>query len=178
MGAPKSTVCRFCGGGGVLVKGSHIACRNEYMRDLKRAQSGYVPPTACEICGSPDLTERSKRCEACQKKVQTSYKTKWRSRKRAAALRRCRCGCGDTLPAAYKGHYIQGHSPKARPRTRKNFDRPSYKKPQPLRRERPFAEPSKPVFDLPPTNPRGVEPRRIPPVGAAGWSAADARRWG
>lgn len=27
-------------------------------------------------------------------------------------------------------------------------------------------------------NPRGVEPRRIPPVGAAGWSVAEARRWG
>lgn len=170
-GAPRATNCRFCGAGGDLVKGAHVECKNRYMRDLKRAQKGYTPPTACEDCGSPEIGFRSKVCQACRKRRQTKLKLAWRASKRAAKKKVCACGCGRELPRGFTGKYFEpACKPKVAPTTKK---RRQYKPSSRIinagyvTRERPYAEPRPKPIEGVVIVPAHIQVRKLPPVGAA-----------
>jgi len=172
-GAPRATKCRFCGEGGELIKGAHKACKNRYMRDLKREQKGYTPPAACEDCGSPEIGFRSKVCEACRKRRQTKLKLAWRASKRAAKKKVCACGCGRELPRRFTGKYFEAAcKPKVAPKPKK---RRQYKPASKITntvfatRERPYAEPRPRPLEGTVIVPPNIEVKRIPPVGVAGF---------
>lgn len=152
VGRPPRTTCRHCGEGGELVKGAHVECRNDYYR---RAAAEKRPPAKCRRC-NVGIEDPNKLCDACRvicrREVRRRYE---RNRPAESKKRRDR-----KKPKLTRKQHPMGKIVVSAPR------------------ERPFADPRKAVIDQPPTNPRGVEPRRIEPVGAAAWSAADARRWG
>lgn len=156
-GAPRSTHCRFCGGAGELYHGAHKSCLYKRQVAQKTAKRG---PNRCSDC-RVEVGYRRRLCDTC------------RDRRRAETFKR--------LDRERAGRVRPPKPPKPPKPVAERKLKP-VKLPTPprvyVKRERPFAEPRKPVADLPPTNPRGIEPRRIEPVGAAGWSAADARRWG
>lgn len=172
-GAPRATKCRFCGEGGELFKGAHTECKNRYMRDLKRQQKGYIPPTACRDCGSKDIGTRSIICRDCYKKRQTKMKNAWRSRKRAEKKKVCACGCGRELPRRFTGKYFDPSCrPKVAPKVkRKRTTKPSARITNTIfaTRERPYAEPRpqpKPLEGVV-IVPANVQVRKLPPAGAA-----------
>lgn len=154
-GAPRATHCRFCGGAGDLYHGAHLSCLYKFQSNQKMAKRG---PNRCGDCDVV-IGYRRRLCDIC------------RDRRRVETQKR----------------EDRERSPRVRPpkppkpsRTRA----PKQVKPAPtpprvyVKRERPLAVPRVPLADHSPTNPRGIEPRRIEPVGAAAWSAAEARRFG
>lgn len=172
-GAPRATKCRFCGAGGDLIKGAHKECKSRYMRDLKRAQSGYVPPSACEDCGSPELEPLCKVCKSCRAVRKAKLKAEWRARRRAEKKRLCACGCGRELPRRFTGKYFAPEcKPKVAPKSKK---RRQYKPASKITntvfatRERPYAEPRPRPLEGKVIVPPNVEVKRIPPVGVAGF---------
>ena len=151
MAAPKATVCRFCGGAGDLYHGAQLSCLYKYQSKHKMAKRG---PNRCGDCNS-EIGYRRRLCDIC------------RDRRRAETQRR----------------EDRERSPRVRPPKPPRTRAPKQVKPATpprvyVKRERPLAVPQVSLADLPATNPNGVEPRRIEPVGAAGWSASEARRFG
>lgn len=181
MANPKATKCRHCGLGGELYKGAHMKCHGEYCRKMAAMKRG---PNKCRRCWVV-IEAGKKLCADCAEVSRKEAIKRYEIKRRPC--KRCACGCGEELPRGFTGRFLEGHNPRlkqpqVRARRRKAV---AAKKAHPMGqivvaapRERPFAQPRKAAIDLPPTNPHGVEPRRIPPVGAAGWSVSDARRFG
>lgn len=181
MAAPKATHCRHCGLGGELYKGAHRKCHGEYCRRMAAAKKG---PNFCRRC-LVVIQQGFKLCADCaaasRKEALRRFEAKRRQRKS------CGCGCGGELPIGFTGRFLPDHNPRLKQR---RAQKPSQKaagvkKAHPMgqivvgsKRERPLAVPRVSLADLPATNPHNVEPRRIPPVGAAGWSVSEARRFG
>jgi hypothetical protein len=180
MANPKATKCRHCGEGGELYKGAHMKCHGEYCRKMAAMKRG---PNKCRRCWVV-IEAGVKLCSDCAVASRKEALRRYEAKRRPC--KSCACGCGGELPRGFTGRFLPDHNPRLKqPQVRVRRRKVAQKKQHPMGqivvgtpRERPFAEPGKPVIDQPPTNPRGVEPRRIPPVGAAGWSVAEARRFG
>ena len=161
-----------------MYKGAHMKCHSEYCRKMAAAKRGANKCRRCWVVIQSGIKLCSDCATASRKEALARYEAKRKQRKV------CGCGCGGELRRGFTGRFLAGHNPRLKqPRKRVNrravAQKDATKKARAdFKRERPFAEPRKPVIDQPPTNPRGIEPRRIEPVGAAAWSAADARRWG
>lgn len=153
-GRPRAERCRFCDGAGELLHGAHRSCLYKWQTAQKSAKKGG---NRCSDCGCA-AGYRRRFCDKCRDR----RRKQTQARKDAQRAPRVRVPKQPTAP---------------KPRTPKPVKPPTPPRVY-VKRERPFAEPRKAIIDQPPTNPRGVEPRRIAPVGAAAWSAADARRWG
>lgn len=153
-GRPKATECRFCGGGGELLHGAHRSCLYKYQTAQKFARKGG---NRCPDCGC-EAGYRRRFCDKC------------RDRRRKETQRK---------KDAHRAPRVRPPKPPKEPKQPK--PKP-IKPPTPprvyVKRERPLAVPRVSLADLPATNPLGIEPRRIEPVGAAGWSVAEARRFG
>lgn len=150
-GRPRSSNCRFCGGAGELLHGAHRSCLYKYQTAQKSAKKGG---NRCSDCGCA-AGYRRRFCDNCR-----DHRRKETQRRKDAE-----------------------RAPRVRPPKPPKVRAPKpVKPPTPprvyVKRERPLAVPRVSLADLPATNPRGIEPRRIEPVGAAGWSVSEARRFG
>lgn len=180
MANPKATKCRHCGLGGELYKGAHMRCHGEYCRKMAAMKRG---PNKCRRCWVVIEAGR-KLCADCAEVSRKEALRRYEEKRRP--LKVCGCGCGGELPRGFTGRFLPDHNPRLKqPQVRVRRRNVAKKKQHPMGQivvgaacERPFAEPRVSLADLPATNPHGIEPRRIPPVGAAAWSVADARRWG
>lgn len=153
-GPPRSTNCRFCGGAGEIYHGAHRSCLYRKQVAQKTAKRGANRCAECRV----EIGYRRRLCDIC------------RDRRRAETQRR---------EDRERSPRVRPPKPPKPPRTRA----PKQVKPATpprvyVKRERQLAAPRVSLADLPATNPNGVEPRRIEPVGAAAWSVADARRFG
>ncbi len=157
-GRPPRTTCRHCGEGGELVKGAHVECRNDYYR---RIAAEKRPPAKCRRCNVA-IEDPNKLCDQCRVICRREVRRRY-ERNRPAESKKRRDRKRPKQPTAQKPRAPKPPKPPTPPRVY-------------VKRERPFAEPSKPVIDQPPTNPRGIEPRRIPPVGAAAMSFEEYRK--
>lgn len=153
-GAPRATHCRFCGGAGELYHGAHKSCLYKKQVAQKISKRG---PNRCSEC-RVEIGYRRRLCDEC------------RDRKRAETFKR--------LDRERAGRVRTPKPPKPVAERKSKPVKPPTPPRVYVKRERPFAEPRVSLADLPPANPRGIEPRRIEPVGAAGWSVAEARRFG
>lgn len=170
MANPKATKCRHCGLGGELYKGAHKKCHGEYCRKKAAAKKG---PNFCRRC-LVVIEAGVKLCADCataaRKEALRRYEEKRKQRKA------CACGCGGELPSGFTGRFLPDHNPRLnQPKAPKRRRKLAQKKQHPMGNIT-ISKP-KPLTG-PPTNPHNIEPRRIEPVGAAGWSVAEARRWG
>lgn len=140
-GAPPATHCRFCGGAGELYHGAHKSCLYRRQVAQKTAKRG---PNRCSDCNVV-IGYRRRLCDICRDRRRAETQ-KREDRERSPRVR-------------------QPKPPK--PRAPKPVKQPTPPRVY-VKRERPLAVPRVSLADLPATNPRGIEPRRIPPVGAAG----------
>ena len=180
MANPKATKCRHCGLGGELYKGAHRKCHGEYCRKKAAAKKG---PNFCRRC-LVVIEAGVRLCAECAVAARKEALRRYEEKRRP--LKVCGCGCGGELPRGFTGRFLPDHNPRLKqPQIRQRRRQVAQKKQHPMGqivistpRERPLAVPRVSMADLPATNPRGIEPRRIDPVGAAGWSVAEARRFG
>lgn len=203
MGAPKATHCRFCGGGAdvaEIVRGAHRKCYVAHYVRLAQEKRG---PKTCNRCGVV-IPSGEKLCGPHKIEARREVQARYNAKRNATML--CACGCGQ--PRGYKcGKYAEGHAPTRSERyDRKTETLKQRARRAKYRIKRPrlcmcgcgenipegskrriieghaapmlVSQASKQAVVERVVNPRGVEPRRIPPVGAAGWSVSDARRFG
>lgn len=156
-GRPRASKCRFCDGAGELLHGAHRSCLYKWQTAQKSKKKGG---NRCADCGCA-AGYRRRFCDKCRDR----RRKQTQARKDAQRAPRVRVPKPPKPPkikvaAKRKAKPIKPHTPMY------------------VTKEVRSKSIGEPCLGQPPTNPRGVEPRRIPPVGAAGWSVAEARRFG
>lgn len=175
MANPKATKCRHCGLPGELYKGAHMKCHGEYCRKMAAMKRG---PNKCRRCWIV-IETGIKLCSDCAIVARKEALARYEAKRKQIKI--CSCGCGGELPRGFTGRFLPDHNPRlkrpqSRARRKKDICPKQAAKSHPMGQIA-ISQPKR-VPQLPPTNPHNIEPRRIPPVGAAGWSVSEARRWG
>lgn len=145
-------------------------------------KAGRPPRTTCRHCGEGGELVKGAHVE-CRNEY---YRRAAAEKRPPAKCRRCNVGiedpnklcdqCRVICRRELRRRYERNRPAESKKRRDRKKPKPKkYAKPHPMNQI--VVSPPKPETG-PVVNPRGVEPRRIPPVGAAGWSVAEARRFG